>query len=182
MIERDERGRLLPGNELWRLCDPLTRSDTRYKSPDALWERCLEYFQWVRENSLYEDKVMSCDGVPVHEPVAKQRAMTIEGLAVFLGVTRQTWMDWRNDRDDLKSVIAVAEEIIFENNFAGAAAGLLNHALIARQLGLADKQEITGRDGGPVQFEDVTADAEDFTRRIAGLAARGAEGEGTSEA
>lgn len=49
-----------------------------------------------------------------------------------------------------------------------------------QMLGQRDKQEISGPDGGPIQTEDVTRDAADFTRRMAGLAAR-AVGAGDSE-
>lgn len=49
-----------------------------------------------------------------------------------------------------------------------------------QMLGQRDKQEISGPDGGPIQTEDVTRDAADFTRRMAGLAAR-AVGAGDGE-
>lgn len=42
--------------------------------------------------------------------------------------------------------------------------------------------EHTGANGGPIQHEDVTADAEDFTSRMARLAARRAAAGGTGEA
>ena len=48
----------------------------------------------------------------------------------------------------------------------------------------ADKLDTTlsGPGGGAVKVEQVAADAESFTRAIAGLASRAAEGEGVSEA
>lgn len=51
-------------------------------------------------------------------------------------------------------------------------------------LGQTDKlaTELTGKDGGAIQLEQVNADAESFTRAIAGLAARAAEDAGTGEA
>lgn len=54
--------------------------------------------------------------------------------------------------------------------------------LLAKHLGmLTDKQEITGKDGGAIQYEKMTEDADAFTRAIAGLAKRSGEGEGAGE-
>lgn len=52
-----------------------------------------------------------------------------------------------------------------------------------KMLGLdaPSKHEVSGPGGGPVQTEDVTNDADDFARRMAGLAA-GATGGGDGEA
>ena len=46
----------------------------------------------------------------------------------------------------------IHEEIIYNQKFTGAAADLLNPNIIARELGLADKQqnEHTGVDGKPI--------------------------------
>lgn len=49
--------------------------------------------------------------------------------------------------------------------------------LLAKHLGmLTDKQEITGKDGGAIQYEKMTQDAESFTRAIASLANRAGKG------
>lgn len=43
------------------------------------------------------------------------------------------------------------------------------------------RNEHTGADGGPIQHEQVSTDADDFTRRIIGIAARKGTGSGDSE-
>lgn len=46
--------------------------------------------------------------------------------------------------------------------------------LLAKHLGmLTDKQEITGKDGGAIQYEKLKEDADDFTRSITSLINRG---------
>lgn len=45
-----------------------------------------------------------------------------------------------------------------------------------------DRVELTGKDGGPIQVEQVQADAESFARRMAGLAARASARDGDGEA
>lgn len=53
---------------------------------------------------------------------------------------------------------------------------------IGRHLGMfKDRVEHTGKDGGPIEYEQVQSNADDFTRRIAGLAARNGAGSGTGE-
>ena len=48
--------------------------------------------------------------------------------------------------------------------------------LLAKHLGmLTDRQEITGRDGGAIQYEKIKEDADAFARSIASLASRGGE-------
>jgi hypothetical protein len=72
------------------------------------------------------------------------RAMTIGGLCIFLDIDENTWRDYRNNKDGTFSrVCGQAEQVIREQKFTGAAAGLLNHAIIARDLGLVDKKDLT---------------------------------------
>jgi len=72
------------------------------------------------------------------------RAMTIGGLCVFLDINRATWNVWREKRPDLYEVITRAEEIIYQQKFEGASADLLNSNIIARDLGLTDKKDLSG--------------------------------------
>lgn len=44
-----------------------------------------------------------------------------------------------------------------------------------------ERVEHTGKDGGPIQHEQVTNDADAFTRTIAGIAARSGAGSGDSQ-
>lgn len=113
-----------------------------FSDPAILWESCLEYFQWVEDNPLFEDKVGFSEGCAVHTPVAKVRAMTIAGLCTFLGIHKQTYYNWKKDRADLAGVLTQAEQIIWSQKFGAAAAGLLNANIISRELGLAEKTDV----------------------------------------
>lgn len=181
MTGRDEAGRFLPGNRIWE-----ARSSAgpkpKFSDPDKLWAACVEYFEWVEAHPLHEAKAFSYEGVVKIEALPKMQAMTITGLCLFLDVSVQAWHNWRSDRPDLIEVITRAESVIYQQKFAGAAAELLNPNIIARDLGLADKKEHSGPNGGPIQTEDVSTDANSFTGRILRLAARAAEAGGTGEA
>lgn len=168
---RDEgNGRFLPGNSLWR-----ARSSAglkpKFGTADALWSACVEYFEWVEANPLHEGKLVSFQGASTVEAVPKMRAMTLGGLCVFLDVSVRAWRQWREDRPDLLPVITQVEEIIRAQKFEGAAADLLNANIIARDLGLADKSEHSGPDGGPIQTQDL-GDKE-LARRLGFLLAKG---------
>ncbi|WP_343807588.1 DNA-packaging protein, partial [Paenochrobactrum glaciei] len=119
----------------------------KFENAEDLWSACCEYFDWVDNNPLYEDKVTSFQGVNTHEPIAKMRAMTLMGLCFFIDVSIKQWNVWRDGRPDLSEVISRAEAVIYQQKFAGAAADLLNANIIARELGLADKQDLSSSDG-----------------------------------
>lgn len=142
------------GNQFWKARSSHGRKPI-FASPDDLWEAATEYFQWVEDNPLWEDRVTSYQGVNTHEPVAKMRAMTITGLCIFLDISAQAWSEYKR-RDGFGEITARVDEIIRTQKFAGAAADLLNANIIARDLGLADKSELTGKDGGPIQTEEVS--------------------------
>ena len=152
MTDRDESGRFLPGNRFWEARSS-HGAKPKFGKAEDLWSACCEYFEWVEDNPLYADNLVTFRGTATHEPVAKMRAMTIHGLCIFLDVTFETWSEWRRSRPDLSDVIARTEAIIYQQKFSGAAADLLNANIIARDLGLADKSEHSGPDGGPLAVQ-----------------------------
>ncbi len=81
--------------------------------------------------------------------------MIIRGMCNFIGVNESTWRVWRQTRPDLSATIGWAEHVIYMQKFTGAASGQFNANLIARDLGLAEKSELTGRDGGPIQTTTI---------------------------
>jgi len=148
-------GHFLPGNRIWE-ARSTAGPKPKFAGPDELWAACVEYFEWANDNPLYEAKPFHHQGAVTVANLPKMRALTIGAMCVFLDVTHDTWIEWRNTRSDLSEVIARVEAIIRAQKFEGAAADLLNANIIARDLGLADRSELTGKDGGPVQTEEVS--------------------------
>lgn len=146
MADRDSSGLFLPGNHVHRLRTH-KGGHPIYADPMDLWTDCCEYFEWVQENPLHEAKAFAYEGVVTLEEIPKARAMTIGGLCIHLKITPRAWEMWRKDRDDLKEIIEAVENVIKTQKFELAAADLLNANLIARDLGLANKQELTSPDG-----------------------------------
>ncbi len=155
MTDRDpETGRFLAGNRAWEARSSHGRNPI-FAASDELWAAVVEYFEWVDANPLYEEKVFNGKDGIVRASIRKMRAMTISGLCIFLDIDRKTWDAYR-ERPDFIHIVTRAEEIIREQKFTGAAADLLNANIIARDLGLADKSELSGPNGGPIETEART--------------------------
>ncbi len=145
------------GND--QITNPITGRPPKFRSPEALWFACTEYFKWTEENPLQEYKVFLYKGLIIHENLAKMRAMTIQGLCIFLGSRPDTWLYLKTNRGEEFSIVClIAEAVIYNQKFTGAAASLLKESIIARDLGLKEQHEFTGPGGGPIQVQAVPVD------------------------
>lgn len=157
------------GNQFWKARSSHGRKP-KFETPDALWEAAAEYFEWVDANPLWEAKPFAFQGVVTIESVAKMRAMTVLGLCIFIDISQQAWSEYKQ-RAGYEEITKRIDEIIRTQKFEGASADLLNAAIIARDLGLADKSELTGKDGKDLIPEDRSG--YDLARRIAFALAQG---------
>lgn len=119
------------------------RRDPVFETPDEMWTRCCEYFDYVKANPLIENKIFQFQGGIVDGTVEKPRAMTLRGLCIHLGCTRQTWDNYRK-REGYAEVCDLVDAIIYTQKFELAAADLLNASVIMRDLGLKERVEQTG--------------------------------------
>lgn len=131
------------GNQFWKARTKHGR-DMLFSTPEILLDACYEYFQWCEDHPLMASEVVKFQGTATLTEVPKMRAMTISGLCLFLGTNERTWKNYRDNKDYFH-VVHEAEKIIYNQKFAGAAAELLNSNIIARDLGLADKKEHSGK-------------------------------------
>ena len=136
-----------------------------FNSPEELGEQCDAYLNWVEENPLYEAKLVSFQGESTVEKLPKMRAMTIDGLCVFIGISVDTWANYRK-KPDFLAVCTRVEAIMRVQKFTGAAADLLNPCIIAYDLGLkrkadeaAEKNTETESDGFEEQMKEATKGA-----------------------
>lgn len=131
-------------NQFWRVRSSHGRHPV-FSDPEQLWEAATQYFEWVDANPLMASELVKFQGAATLAKVPKMRAMTVGGLCIFLDITRQTWAEYKENKgQDFSTVVNAIEEIIRTQKFEGAAADLLNSNIIARDLGLADKQEHSG--------------------------------------
>jgi hypothetical protein len=148
------------GNQLWKRRTKHGR-DKVFNDAEQLWQACCEYFEWVEASPLMEIKPFSFQGVTKQEAIPKMRAMTIAGICLYLDISEDTWARYRQD-DDLSGVIRQAEQVIYEQKFTGAAAGILNANIISRDLGLSDKHDHLSTDASmaPSKIERIIVDGD----------------------
>lgn len=130
------------GNEFWKLRSKHGREKI-FKSPELLWEAACEYFQWCEDNPLIEIDFKGKDATKVEIP--RMRPFTMQGLCQYLGVNTGYFRDFKKgltaEDKDFSLIVTRIEETIYNQKFTGAAAGFLNPNIIARDLGLSDKQD-----------------------------------------
>lgn len=129
-----------------------------FKSPEELAAACEEYFEWVVTHPLNAAELVKHQGAATVAFVPKMRAMTISALCIFLDISMECWTQYR-EREEFVEICKSVEEIIRAQKFEGAAADLLNHAIIARDLGLREK--VDTEHSGAIRFADMTDDALD---------------------
>lgn len=137
------------GNEFYKLVKQPTGRQKKY-TPRSLWKKAQAYFEWVNSNPLYEVKAFA-NGKTATIP--KMRAMAESAFCGFAGINRDTWYNYKsgeNEYEEFSDICAAICNIIFEHKFTGAAADLLNPSIIARDLGLREKTEVTGAGGNPL--------------------------------
>lgn len=160
--------------------------DKLFSTPELLWEAACEYFQWCDENPWLSKKAIQ-KTVPMKRKKGKKvetvneqqvqqevsptsRPYSLTGFCIYVGASSKWWSTFRaecknkNDEDFLE-VIARVEETIETQQFEGACVGAFNANIIARKLGLADKQEVdhtnAGKEFKGFNFLPYTQEAED---------------------
>lgn len=127
------------GNEYWKLREKHGTEKTY--TPEQLHEKANEYFQWCIDNPLQEEVAYHYQGVITKDTISKMRAFTLKGLCNYLYIVANTFKNYEKEKDYF-TVTTRIRQIIDNQKFEGAASGFLNPNIIARDLGLADKQEI----------------------------------------
>lgn len=129
------------GNEFWKLRSKHGR-DKLFSSHDLLWKAACEYFAWCSVNPWIKIDYKGKDAEKVEIPTA--RPFTLYGLCLYLGVNTKYFNDFKKAADqDFSEVITRIEEVIKMQKFEGAMVGAFNANIVARDLGLTDKQEIS---------------------------------------
>lgn len=133
------------GNKFWKLRSKHGR-DKLFASSDLLWEAATEYFTWCDKNPWIKKDWVGKDAIPVDRPTA--RPYTLHGLCLYLDVNTRYFEQFKRNLaeadQDFSTVITRIEETIYQQKFEGAVVGAFNANIIARDLGLADKKEISG--------------------------------------
>lgn len=136
------------GNQFWKIRSKHGR-DKLFTTPELLWDAACEYFQWCESNPIEAEDNKGTKNV---NKVKFNRPFTRKGFCIYCDATEHWYTEFKKglnqstDKDFLY-ICRKIEEIIDTQKFEGAAIGIFNANIIARDLGLSDRQELTGKDG-----------------------------------
>jgi hypothetical protein len=137
------------GNQFWKLRSKHGR-DRIFKDPETLKNACYEYFEYINKQVWYKkdaikggERAGEIIDIPVSVPY------TMEGLCIFLGVNTVYFNQFERSLDpenkeidkDFSKIITHVREVIRKQKLEGASIGVFNANIIARELGLTDRQE-----------------------------------------
>lgn len=125
------------GNQLWKLREKDGR-DFTYQSFDEFRDKCYEYFEYKETDYVYVEESHPKEGVVT---LRKQTPYLFEELYVFMGISRQTWNNYKERGSDFFTLITHVEEIIVGNKKRGAYVGIFNANIVKADIGLVDKSE-----------------------------------------
>lgn len=126
------------GNEFWKLRLSHGRKHA-IETPEELWQNFEEYAQHLHDNPLIEIDYKGKDATPVEIP--KMRPFTKMGFALACGLSGWEKIEGYKERQGFREIVTRIENYIYNQKFEGSAAGFLNPNIIARDLGLSEKQE-----------------------------------------
>ena len=140
----------MSGQQLWQIMSQKLKSNGGrpriFETPEAMMEAALDYFKWSDANPLVEEKAFQFQGAPVMADLNKVRPYTLKAFLLHAGCSTQSWSDYRS-RAEFSDIVNAIDDTIRTQKFDGAVAGLMNPNIIARDLGLVDKQDLTSSDG-----------------------------------
>lgn len=128
------------GNQFWKLRSKHGR-DKLFSTPDLLWDAACEYFEWCDANPIEAQENKGTKNV---NTVMFKRPYTLKGFCLYCDASEFWWKQFKKGEDvkDFLPVIRKIEDIIYNQKFEGAAIGIFNANIIARDLGLADVQDL----------------------------------------
>jgi hypothetical protein len=122
-------------------------TEKNIKSPEALYELFTEYKSYCKANpkkeNFFNHKTQKQDSIDREVP------LTWQGFEVFLFkkkvISRLEHYKANTDGaySEYLDIIKAINDEIYEDKFGGATAGIYQHNIIARDLGLTDKQDVT---------------------------------------
>jgi hypothetical protein len=140
------------GNTYWQLVANWKKGkDPRY-SPDELWGKAVEYFEWAESNPLISQAASAGKVVEIE----KRRPFTIESFCLFAQMGSTTYQSYRK-KEAYAGIVSRIDTIIRANKFEGAMVGDFNNNIVARDLGLIDKQEVTDSTIAAIMFGEDDA-------------------------
>ena len=131
------------GNQFWKIRSKHGR-EKLFETPELLLESAQEYFEWCDNNPFVSTKTVTSDKFTTNEEKPTLRPYSRGGWYIYIGCS-DSWLKAfkKTCSQDFLTVIESVENIIDTQQWDGATIGVFNSNIIARTLGLMDKQDIT---------------------------------------
>lgn len=133
------------GNNYWQFREKHGR-DKKY-TPEELWSEAVDYFDWMQSRVWNKkEAIKSGELAGQTMDVPTQTPMSIESFCLFADIDRKTFDNYESNKEgyeDFFHILTRIRNIIESQQFEGATVGAFNPNIIARKLGLTDKQDIT---------------------------------------
>lgn len=134
------------GNKFWQMAANPGRPRV-FSTPEEMYQLACEYFQWCEDNPIIQKDWVGKDGDEVFRE--KPIPYTQDGFCLYLGIDDDTFRLYGKDekRKEFWGVYTYVMKTIKTQKFNGAAVGIFNASIIARDLGLVDKtqSEVDGK-------------------------------------
>jgi hypothetical protein len=168
------------GNQFWKIRSTHGR-EKLFESPEQLLTACEEYFNWVDAHPWYKVEqakkpfldTKSGEWVTIIK-MPTPRPYTIQGLCRYLNCNT-VWfnqfeksLEGKTDKSsqDFSKIVTHVREAIYQQKLEGAAVGAFNGNIIARELGLKEKAELTGKDDQPLYPEGGSVDVSKLSPEV----------------
>jgi len=111
-----------------------------------MWKAACEYFKYIDDNPIV---IQDNKGTKNVNEVEFKRPYTLQGLCLYLDVNTIYFNRFEEERksentkeaNDFCKIITRIRETIYNQKFEGAAIGIFQHNIIARDLGLIEKRQ-----------------------------------------
>lgn len=119
------------------------------ETPDKMWELFEQYVLDTKKTPKFENILIQKTGDIVQVP--RERPISFIGFENWLyknAIISQLRSYEQNDNDSYKEYLPIITRIkafIYEDKADGATVGIFNSSIVARELGLTDKQEIESK-------------------------------------
>ncbi|MCI5082134.1 MAG: DNA-packaging protein [Saprospiraceae bacterium] len=102
----------------------------RFSSPEHLWQKASEYFEYCKSNPLYKSELINGQVVRLR----KERPLTNRGLCLHLRVNRDYLNQLSKRRPEFRDVVGRIKDVIYNDQYTGAVTGMYEPKIISLNL------------------------------------------------
>lgn len=109
-------------------------------TPIELWDKFVEYVEWMVGNPAKVERPFSSGIIVVSNG---ERPLKLIDFYNYAGIDRKTFASYE-EKDAFLPITTCIRDIIYSQKFDGAARGVFDSNLIARELGIGERLDVAG--------------------------------------